>query len=419
MHFSSFLLPFFLLFATLVEGQNTLDSAKTDVYPSQIYQKSRLMPWALKFEANSIMRDNAYFFNRFGLISEHRLAKNISLNITARLYRESRLLFQDALAEGEKKAGWQQAYSIEPRWYLSKNPNTFFGNYMGLRLLRETGFRRPETAYKMLVAFGTQRLYYTSMFNNIDNAFDGSLSLGLSYQKSKGFRPAFQIQMLQGPILNDFFRKYKPENAPPNRKNEYQAMHDQNYHLKFDLFNLVTKADENDIVGELHLSYEQKIAKSPFSINFDVSLSPSRFKNADILMAHPDSIGRGAKNVERSIGNRLGLSLESRWYYDLKKRMANNTSGNNLLGNYLSFEFLYQNQVVQKRHFDASLFKYKAENLTFTPIWGSQQQFSKRVFYDFKLGWGLRTLKDASNTYFKKFESNIYADILIGLRFGD
>jgi hypothetical protein len=219
--------------------------------------------------------------------------------------------------------------------------------------------------------------------------------------------------------LNDVLRKYKPNNAPPSRKDEYQAMRDQNYHLKFDFFNLITKADENDIVGELHFGYEQKIAKSPFSINFDVAVSPSRFKNVDILMAHPDSIGRGAKDVKKSTGNRLALSLESRWYYDLKKRMANNTSGNNLLGNYLSFEFLYQNQVVQKRHFDASLFKYKSESLTFTPLWGSQQQFSKRVFYDFKMGWGLRTLKDATNVYFKKFESNIYADILIGLRFGD
>ena len=52
------------------------------------------------------------------------------------------------------------------------------------------------------------------------------------------------------------------------------------------------------------------------------------------------------------------------------------------------------------------------------PLWGVQQQFSKRIFYDFKLGWGIKTVQENTRQYFENYESNFYADILIGLKFG-
>jgi hypothetical protein len=404
----------FTVFSSLLKGQNTLipihDENRNKLYPSQTYQKARLMPWALKYEANGIVRDNDYFFNRFGLITEHKLSKKLSLNVPLRLFRTSRLLFKDALTEGEKKPAWQWEISVEPRWHFSNNENTFVGNYLGMRIMRETGYRLPETTYKMLVALGSQHFFFSGTDNNIVNAFDGSVALGISHQKTKGIRPSFQINMLQGAVLNDVFRKYKPENAPPNRIQEYQALTDQKYLLKFDLFNLITKADERDLVGEIRIGYEQKIAKSPFSINFEGIASPFRLKNTEIL--------RGGKDVEKTTGRRFGFTIEPRWYYNLNKRMANGKSGNNLLGNYLSFEMLYQNQSFKKHHIDNTFAPFHIESLTFTPLWGTQQQFSKRLFYDFKLGWGVRTSQEGKKWYFTNFQSNIYADILIGLRFG-
>jgi hypothetical protein len=403
-----------VLFPTFLKGQNTAmplpDNDNKVSYPSQDFQKARIMPWALKYEANGIVRDNDYFFNRFGLISEHKLSKKLSLNASVRLLRTSRLLFKDALTEGEKKPAWQWEMSVEPRWHFSNNENTFVGNYLGLRLMRETGYRLPETSYKMLVSLGSQQFFFSGTDNNIVNAFDGSVALGIAYQKMKGIRPSFQINMLQGAVLNDIFRKYKPENAPPNRIQEYQALTNQNYLFKFDLFNLITKADERDIVGEIRLGYEQKIAKSSFSINFEGIASPFRLKNTEIL--------RGGKDVAKTTGRRFGFTIEPRWYYNLNKRMAKGKSGNNLLGNYLSFEMLYQNQSFKKHHFNNTFAFYDIESLTFTPLWGTQQQFSKRLFYDFKLGLGVRTSQEGKKWYFTNFQSNIYADILIGLRFG-
>ena len=401
-----------LVFSMFLKGQNTFIPAQVEngesVFPSQNFQKARTMSWALKYEANGIVRDNDYFFNRFGLISEHKLSKKLSLNATVRLLRTSRLLFKDALTEGEKKTAWQRELSLEPRWHFTNSENTFIGNYIGLRLLHETGYRLPETTYKMLFTLGSQQFFFSGTDNNIVNAFDGSVALGISYQKTKGIRPSFQINMLQGAVLNDIFRKYKTENAPPNRIKEYQALTDQNYLLKFDIFNLITKADERDIVGEIRLGYEQKLAKSPFSINFEGTLSPFRLKNTNLL--------RGGKNVAKTTGRRFGFAIEPRWYYDLNKRRANGKSGNNLLGNYLSFEMLYQNQSFNKQHLDNTFASFDIESLTFTPLWGTQQQFLKRLFYDFKLGWGVRTSKEGLKGYFTNFQSNIYADILIGLR---
>jgi hypothetical protein len=410
----SFLLSILLLFSTLLNGQNTPKTPQNTeggLYPSQDFQKARQMPWALKYEANGFVRDNDYYFNRFGLISEHRVLKKVSVNVSARTFRNSRLLFQEVLVEERKKAAWQWELSIEPRWHFIHHTNTFVGHYMGLRLLRETGYRLSETAYKLLATFGSQQFFFSGVDNNIVNAFDGSVAVGISYQKAKGFRPAFQINMLQGAVLNDVFRKYKPDNAPPTRKEEYQAMTTQTHHLKLDLFNLVTKADERDIVGEIRIGYEQKIAKSTFSINIEGLFSPYRLKNSEIL--------RGSIDVATTTGKRFGVTLEPRWYYDQKKRIANGKSGNNLLGNYLSFEMLYQNQGVTKRHIDNTTSLYDIQSFTFTPLWGTQQQFSKRIFYDFKLGWGVRTVEEGKKFYFTNFQSNIYADILIGVRFGD
>ena len=391
-----------------IKGQNIKNEIAT--FQSQTYQKSRNMPWALKFESNGIVRDNAYFFNRYGLTSEFKLSKNVSLNASTRLFRQSRLLFQDALPDGQKATAWSLELAVEPRLHLSNNNNSFFGPYIGLRFLREMGYRVPETTYKILLSLGTQRFFYTSIFNNLDNAFDGSAAFGFSYQKNKGFRPAFQIYTLQGAILSDIFRKYKPNNPPPDRIREFQALTDQSFQVKFDLFNLITKADENDLVGEIRIGYEQKIAKSAFSINIEGAVSPSRLKNSDIL--------RGTNDVTQSLGTRLSVCIEPRWYYNLEKRRKNGTSGNNLLGSYLGTEFLYQNQTVRKQKSNGSTVLFDAKNLTFTPLWGVQQQFSKRIFYDFKLGWGIRTVQENTRQYFKNYESNIYADILIGLKFG-
>jgi hypothetical protein len=399
------------LFPFLIKGQNIAqDTAHTERYPSREYQKSRRMPWALKYEANGMMRDNAYFFNRFGLISEFKIAKNMSLNIATRGYRQGRLLFQNSIAEGGKKAAWQWELSVEPRFNISKNINTFYGRYIGLRLMHESGYGRSTPFYKVLATFGQQRFFYTGIFNNIDNAFDSNIGLGIAYEKNKGIRPSFQINMLQGAILNDLFRKYKPDNAPPDRKKEYQAYIDQNHLFKLDLFNLVTKADEQDIVGEVRLGYEQKIAKSPFSINIEGVISPFRLKNENVL--------RGGNQVAKTQGTRFGIGLEPRWFYNLKKRIAKGQSGNNLLGSYISFEFLYQNQTINKHLNTGKIESYKANNLSLTPLWGIQQQFSKRIFYDFKLGWGIKTSQDSTNEYFKNYKFPIFADILIGLKLG-
>lgn len=412
MTIKSFVILILMLYSQIAIAQGSPFDNKnyeTD-FPSQQYQRSRDIFWALKYEANGIIRDNDYFFNRFGLFNEVKLLKQVSLNVGARLYRQSRLLYQNVLTESDKKAAWSWEWSIEPRYNLSGSLNTFFGNYLGLRAQVETGYRFPEPLFKVLATFGTQRFFYTSIFNNIDNAFDANIGLGLSYHKNRGFRPSFQINVMQGAILSDIFRRYSPDNMPPDRTNEFQAKKDQQFLVKIDLFNTITKADERDIAGEMRVGYEQKIGKSPFSLNIEGIMTPALLKNNLIL--------RGEGDVTKSSGMRFGLGVEPRWYYDLSKRMARGLSGNNLLGSYLSVEFLYQNQQIQKHFNNGSKTVYNAQSLTFTPLWGIQQKFSKRIFYDFKLGWGIRTVETDNKPYFSSYESNIYADILIGLAFG-
>jgi hypothetical protein len=379
--------------------------------PSQDYQKARKINWALKYEANSFVRDNDYFFNRFGLHSEHRISEKMSINLSARTFRNSRLLFQNALTETQKKAAWQGEFSLEPRWHFQGYTNTFLGNYLGLKGMRESGYRLPETTYKAVLTFGSQHFFYPSAAGNIDNAFDAHIGIGMAYQKTRGIKPTFLINVMQGAILNDIFRKYPADNTPPNRIDEYQGKDNQSYMLKLDLFNLITKADERDLVGELRLGFEKKIGQTPFSINIEGMVSPYRLKNTEIL--------RGSEFKSQTEGRRFGLSLEPRWYYDLNKRINNGQSGNNLLGSYLSFEILYQNQKINRHFIDNTRAVYDIKSLTFTPLWGIQQRFSKRIFYDFKLGWGVRTVEEGKKFYFTNFQSNIYADILIGLQFGN
>jgi hypothetical protein len=396
------------LFQPLIRGQFT----PPQYLASQDYQKTRDLRFVMKYEANTILRDNAYFFNHFGTAAEFKLAERVSLNTTFRAFRQSQLVFQNESVPNP--TAWQWQTTVEPRWhwenergnYKDSTTNPFFGNYLGARLQADWGFRQEKTTISTFLTFGTERFYYSSPFHNIDNALDASIGIGLVFKQTGTVRPAFQILVIQGLILNNLLPKYRKNNQPPKRFTENLLMTDKNSLFKIDLVNLITKADDGHLIGEINMAYEQKIAKSPFSINLISTFNPF------FLTQTPPSV-----KSQKTLGSRWAVGIEPRWYFDLNKRIRKGESGNNLSGYYISTEFLYQNQSIERSLTNGKIATTTLKNLTLTPTIGTQHRLSRWMVYDFRMGLGARTVQDAERRWFNNYESVIFADVLLGVAF--
>ncbi len=101
------------------------------------------------------------------------------------------------------------------------------------------------------------------------------------------------------------------------------------------------------------IAYEQKLGQSPVSLQADFTADYSY-------------IGEHGQTL-------LEWALEPRFYYNLKKRIAQGKSANNLSANYLAL------RLSQSVLYDSAL--QQSELSTFaTPVWGFQRRLFKRGY---------------------------------------
>lgn len=150
----------------------------------------------------------------------------------------------------------------------------------------------------------------------------------------------------------------------------------------------------------LNLGYEKKINRS-FSLTgefvnyirlFKPTYNPSELTPTGLL--------------------RSGLNISLRYYYGQKKEIRNNSSGNNLLSNYV--EFKAQDILIFTPRNEAS-FGFK-NNLSFYPnliaAWGVQRRIRKHGYFDVSLGVNLLNGK-----VYERSQIIPYGKIAIGFGF--
>ena len=128
----------------------------------------------------------------------------------------------------------------------------------------------------------------------------------------------------------------------------------------------------------LPVSYERKIAKSAWSINTELNLSLSYLSRKALQSFGSQFFVAGS-----------AILVQPRYYYNLKKRIREGKSANNLSGNYfaimgsqlLSFSDMDYNPIFQVKR-ETRWYNTRAAYAT----WGMQRRIFEKVFFDFQLG---------------------------------
>jgi hypothetical protein len=158
---------------------------------------------------------------------------------------------------------------------------------------------------------------------------------------------------------------------------------------------------------------ELKIGSSPFSISggLKLKLFYSAITNTEIGKVFP------------SFENIITPTLETRWYYNLNKRILKGKTGNGFSANYISVGGLYRyksRKFTNERVLDFGLDSFKTKETTYGGylLYGIQRTYGKHFFFDANIGFfgGIKTnnwvINDPSSVTFRPI-----GNLRIGYRF--
>jgi len=152
--------------------------------------------------------------------------------------------------------------------------------------------------------------------------------------------------------------------------------------LKIDILNIISSISDQGIGGSFSIEYEQKLGNSPFSVN------PYFFI--------PYTLG-----FEKEIENRVStvIGTETRYYYNLKKRIRKGKTGNNLFANYFGAKIAYHTNTRDNLPYGYGI------------MWGLQRRLFNTVFIDYSLG-------NYSRASFQSPDFEVYTTMFSELQIG-
>jgi len=122
---------------------------------------------------------------------------------------------------------------------------------------------------------------------------------------------------------------------------------------KFDLLNIVDNITKESLTGKLTVEYEQKIWKTPFSLNADLSWHYNFHKENSNTFFIP--------------------TIEARYYYNLKNRIRKAKTGNNFSADYIGAYVTRNNPTTH----------------SYGPQWGIQRRIFGKLYVDYKIRYNL------------------------------
>lgn len=280
---------------------------------------------------------------------------------------------------------------VEPRVYFDmpgrirkgRNANNFSGNYFGLEVSQAELFGQtgevhvlPERERTAALRFGVQRRLFRYGY------FDVSYGLGwrnweqkLIYEPTPrqeffvNSRVAIGLAFASGGTR-------KASQSTSSWCDFARCFREEDQVWRIDLLNALVIDNIQEIRGELPIAYEKKIGGSPFSLESEVRL----------LYGHAHT--RGSIYMYYGHVNWIGaaLALEPRFYFTLKKRIAQGRSGNNLSGPFLALRL--QAQLEQARLSSQSAFRQATTQAVALPLAGVQYRFLRNGFIAYKIGAG-------------------------------
>lgn len=353
---------------------------------------------------------------------EQKITTGLSINTSVRGYLMTFKLDQKNTTPTDfLRVEYGVVFSVESRWYFQKRKQIRKGksgdNLSGIYLSLLAGIDRSRSTYEQYyfkqnpsntgvlpVLLGTSKgglsIRSTVFTANIgiqkqfakNGFFDLKFGFGLKEgqydsftqhigersltEHSKGSFTVGTLDLGLGFVIDNHVDKELPKDCAIF---EYHT--NKNRLFKISTINPIRFLKFKRLKGEFTIGVEQKIRQSPFSMNLNI---------VGKVWIYPD-----ANTSSEAV---IYGEVEPRFYYNLKKRMAQGKTGNSFSANYIGLRSKYQ-------------FNYD-EYFGLAPVWGVQRQFFKRLLFDYKLGPELRI-----NSFNKNKNILFFSELKIGLAF--
>lgn len=325
-------------------------------------------------------------------------------------------------------SGWLYPLSlaVEGRWYhdmkkrisAGRSANNFGGRYVALEagIVNTPGTAEPWSEKRTALRYGLQQRFMRNGY------FDVSIGAGITDRSPILRSSTFSIDHRVSVGLAAFLPRVK---TAPAKNDLCEVLHcrDEQYRMLkiniFDAFSFWSTGDNYNLVLRPNIAFEHKIGRSPFSVELDLGASYDRgnyssFSGIRFASAYWNATG------------------EVKWYYNMRKRILDGRSGNNLSGAFIGLQ-LDRNNLIKSAvsyssdrpdifNFNVVTGDYWSGNL----VWGIQQRVLDRGFIQFKIGAGStfgghdylynRTDETLTKTN-RRNELNIVADLKVGVAF--
>ncbi len=320
------------------------------------------------------------FRNDLLLEYERKIGKAFSINNSVGAGFSYRPQPESAFLIGHNRLRWN--VGLQPRWYFQMkkriasgaSANNLSGNYVGLgwSYAHERGtesYRNDQHTFGL--KYGIQRRIFGRGF--IDIQIGPQFTFGeFKYKRQNGdirtekndyWLLASQVKL--GFVLGQSNLSREAE----KRCDVFQCFEERKGMFKLDLLNALNMYFDTDqsVIGTVNLAYEFKVAPA-WSINNEFNLTyffkTNNFPSGDNLFLS------------------LGLTTQARYYYDLKKRIAQGKSSNNLTGNYVALQ-------AKTSDFLDVITGGNDFLIILSPIWGLQRAIFEKGFIDYSLGFNL------------------------------
>ncbi len=394
---SKSLLIFLSFFAKTLVGQDSLkietvqDTAFTPPQYSSVYDdvfmNKKETKWLFKLDAWGLINLNSGYSlrgvssiyannSRFKVDFEHKLFSNLSINYSAGI------IFNNI--KYQVKSVDEYVLGIEPRWYFKSRKNAKMiqnlnGNYISLNYTNsindlitknESNISKfsPTLDWAIVTSYGIQKRIFNHGYidyqigfgigrNNLtDNIRFRSLDINYWLHNNFTLGLAFGGGKKSQTNTCDLFRCYEEE------KNLW----------KLDIRNIYKNSGDDIYTISFNPEYEHKIEKSSFSVNTGIELNYKRYYHFQLEY--------GVKGT-----------FEPRYYYNLKKRITQGKTADNLSGGYFSLEISgsYSNYVNARNTFSTNIaadtfkkFETKTIFYAIEPKCGIQKRLFKNGFMD-------------------------------------
>ncbi|RLD85908.1 MAG: hypothetical protein DRJ02_09555 [Bacteroidetes bacterium] len=318
---------------------------------------------------------NKYGLNQIKIGIEKKIASAFSLNLNLG-FTQSNIFSMDSIYLSNYQFGFNA--SLETRWYYRMNKRirvekvagNMSDNYLAIGLTYSHSYYTPtQFSFNIMdvyLKWGVQRRFLKYGYVNF------GVKAGAYFIIEREWTPAFSF--------NNFM-----DVGFAFTKDKYALDRDILCPILkcYDADKYIFKSNLNGVFGIMftkysagfsvapNIAFEHKIGKSSFSINTEFRPVFSYFFLFD------------NQNYNKYWDTEMSLSLEGRWYYNLKRRMLRGKTGNGLSANYMALG----GSMTYSDRYDFYGDKFH-QYLYITTGW--QRLFSKHLYFDMNIGIGYK-----------------------------